>query len=123
MFATEGASSAAVQALRFLNVPSAGSTKLKFAGRFSLQGLRIEDIEDTATLYNAFCIIPSASSPATSLVPTITSGRDEARYTLILPTFADKKDWLTELQNAIERISKYKGNLRVSIPIGPFEQG
>lgn len=110
VFATESTSSAG-QALRFLNVPSSGSTKLKFAGRFSLQGLRIEDLEDTATLYNAFAIIPSNSSPAASLVPTISSGREELRYTLILPTFADKKDWLTELQNAIDRISKYKGHI------------
>lgn len=109
VFATESLSSAG-QALRFLSV-SSGSTKLKFAGRFSLQGLRIEDLEDTASLYNAFNIVPSSSSPASSLVPTIPPSRDEPRYTLILPTFADKKDWLTELQNAIDRISKYKGKL------------
>jgi hypothetical protein len=108
VFATESGTSSAGQALRFLNVTSAGSNKLKFAGRFSLQGLRMEDMEDTPTLYNAFQIIPSSTSPAASLVPTI-SGRDEPRYTLILPTFSDKKDWLTELQNAIDRISKYKG--------------
>ncbi|ELR11035.1 RhoGAP domain containing protein [Acanthamoeba castellanii str. Neff] len=107
VFATESGTSSAGQALRFLNVTSAASNKLKFAGRFSLQGLRMDDLEDTASLYNAFQIIPSSTSPAASLVPTI-SGRDEPRYTLILPTFADKKDWLTELQNAIDRISKYK---------------
>lgn len=107
VFATESGTSSAGQALRFLNVTSAASNKLKFAGRFSLQGLRMDDLEDTASLYNAFQIIPSSTSPAASLVPTI-SGREEPRYTLILPTFADKKDWLTELQNAIDRISKYK---------------
>jgi len=106
VFATEGMSSAG-QALRFLNVAAGQGTKLRFAGRFSLQGMRLEDIEDTPSLYNAFHIIPAFSAPAASLIPA-PSARDELRYTLILPTFSDKKEWMAELQNAIKRISQYK---------------
>jgi len=101
--------SSAGQALRFLNVAAGQGTKLRFAGRFSLQGMRLEDIEDTPSLYNAFHIIPAFSAPAASLIPA-PSARDELRYTLILPTFSDKKEWMAELQNAIKRISQYKGS-------------